>query len=193
MSLFNKQPSYSLLFLKLFSKSVILPHSIQLLNVSISERPLCDHLSKWPPEWFRFVEPFPLTWPNRTDWPDCLLQLVDCKEQANAAAWRESSVGVFTGVKRVLYSCIWQLFSKERRQGWCVKLHCLGSLSFPKDWLFWRDLRIASQRRAEIGIKSTHWLTERRHKSLLSFQRPLVDVSYWPIVSLLLSCPNSTH
>jgi len=149
---------------------------------------LTDHLSD-----FRFVEPFPLTWPNRTDWPDCLLQLVDCKEQANAAAWRESSVGVFTGVKGVLYSCIWQLFSKETRQGGCVKLHCLGSLSFPKDWLFWRDLRIASQRRAEIGIKSTHWLTERRHKSLLSFQRPLVDVSYWHIVSLLLSCPNSTH
>lgn len=72
MSLFNKPPSYSLLFLKLFSKSVILPHSIQLLNVSISEWPLCDHLSNWPPEWFRFVEPFPLTWPNRTDCPHSL-------------------------------------------------------------------------------------------------------------------------
>ena len=31
-----------------------------------------------------------------------------------------------------------------------------------------------------IGIKSTHWLTEHRHKSLLNFQRPYLAASFWP-------------
>ena len=118
---------------------------------------------------FRSEQPFPLTWPNRTQMGR-FTSFSWCLQDGRAAsimASGEPSAWVLTVVKDRLYS----LPRTPRSWGtkmrlMCGTVHSLGKPNSPKMNTL-RALRTASGSRAQLGLKCRPWLLWPRHKILV--------------------------
>ena len=129
---------------------------------------------RWPKNWsFSFsIIPFkgiPGLISFRMDWLDLLAVQGTAKSLPQHHSSKDQFFGAQPSSQSNSHVHTWLLPLKRDKNVW--HLQAISSI--------WRPLAFLPVT-LSIGIKSTHWLTEHRHKNLVTFQRPYLAASYWP-------------
>ena len=129
---------------------------------------------RWPKNWrfsLSFIPPkeIPGLISFRIDWLDLLAVQGTVKSLLQHHSSKDQFFGAQPSSQSNSHVHTWLLPLKRDKDVW--HLQAISSI--------WRPLAFLPVT-LSIGIKSTHWLTGHRHKSLLTFQRPYLAASYWP-------------